>query len=290
MKKIPVRQISPANQDIHTRARFNIRKVSDIMKEGDLFHGLHRHEYYFILLIEEGRGVHEIDFIPHKVQDHSIFMLRPGQVHQLELKAGAKGYLLECKPEFYHATGKEAVHRVRKAWSKGYCRPSGKRFDRLRGLLGQIYTEYIDKEEGFLDAIKANLDLFFIEFIRQSPDPKGNPQGTNSYSLERLEEFQELLERHIAENKQVSFYTQRMNLSAYQLNEVTRSTLGKTASEMVNEQILLEARRYLLATTNQVKEVADHLGYEDVSYFIRFFRKHTGLTPEAFRTKFSGGV
>lgn len=55
---------------------------------------------------------------------------------------------------------------------------------------------------------------------------------------------------------------------------------------MINEQIVLEAKRYLLATPNQVKEVANHLGYEDVSYFVRFFKKHTGHTPEAFRKNF----
>ncbi len=286
MKKIPVRQIAPANQDIHTQARFNIRKVGDIMRGGDLYHGLHRHDFNFILLIEEGQGTHEIDFVSFKVQDRSLFMLRPGQVHQLELKAGAKGYLLESHPRFYQAAGKEALHRMRKAWGKSHCRLTSQSFDRLHELLGKIYEEYIGKEEGFLDAIKANLDLFFIEFIRQSPDPKGSPLHTNSYSLERLEEFQDLLEKHIAENKQVSFYIQQMNLSAYQLNEVTRTTLGKTASEMINEQIILEGRRYLLGTTHQIKVVADLLGYEDVSYFIRFFKKHTGLTPEAYRAKF----
>lgn len=286
MKKIPVRQIAPANQDIHTQARFNIRKVGDIMGDSDLFHGLHRHDYYFILLIENGQGTHEIDFVSFKVVDRSLFLLRPGQVHQLELKAGATGYLLECNPRFYQATGKEAVHRVRKAWSKGHCKLPNKGFDNLYEILRNIYNEYVGREEGFLDAIKAHLDLFFIEFIRHSPDPKGNPSNTNPYLLERLEEFQDLLEKHVAENKQVSYYVQRMNLSAYQLNEVTRSTLGKTASEMINDHILLEARRYLLATTNQVKWVADILGYEDVSYFIRFFKKHTGLTPEAFRAKF----
>jgi YesN/AraC family two-component response regulator len=59
--------------------------------------------------------------------------------------------------------------------------------------------------------------------------------------------------------------------------------MAKTASELINEYIILEAKRYLLATPNQIKEIADQLGYEDVSYFIRFFRKQTGYSPEAFR-------
>ncbi|MBL7932446.1 MAG: AraC family transcriptional regulator, partial [Bacteroidia bacterium] len=73
---------------------------------------------------------------------------------------------------------------------------------------------------------------------------------------------------------------------SYQLNSITKSLLGKTCSEIINEQIILEARRYLLATSNQVNQIAYQLGYEDVSYFIRFFKKHTGHSPDSFRQNF----
>jgi AraC family transcriptional regulator, transcriptional activator of pobA len=92
-----------------------------------------------------------------------------------------------------------------------------------------------------------------------------------------------LLETRLADIKQVSQYADLLNLSTYQLNSITKTTVGKAASELINEQIILEAKRYLLATTNQVKDIASQLGYEDVSYFIRFFKKHTGHSPEAFR-------
>ena len=77
-----------------------------------------------------------------------------------------------------------------------------------------------------------------------------------------------------------------LRLSSYQLNAITKASVGKTVSDLINEQIILEAKRYLLATPYQIKDVADHLGYEDVSYFIRFFKKHTGNSPEAFRKNF----
>jgi AraC family transcriptional activator of pobA len=76
-----------------------------------------------------------------------------------------------------------------------------------------------------------------------------------------------------------------MHLSGYQLNAITKTALGRSCSDLINERIILEAKRYLLATSEQVNQVADHLGYEDVSYFIRFFKKHTGYSPEAFRQK-----
>ena len=101
-----------------------------------------------------------------------------------------------------------------------------------------------------------------------------------------MEEFIDLLESHLTTLKQVSQYTDLMNLSSYQLNEITKTAVGKTASALIDEYIILEAKRDLLATPNQIKDVADHLGYEDVSYFIRFFKKHTGYSPDAFRRNF----
>lgn len=60
-------------------------------------------------------------------------------------------------------------------------------------------------------------------------------------------------------------------MSVYQLNSITKAAVGKTASEIIDEHIMLEAKRYLLGTANQVKDIAFHLGYEDVSYFNKVF-------------------
>jgi AraC-like DNA-binding protein len=134
--------------------------------------------------------------------------------------------------------------------------------------------------------IKANLDIFFIELLRHQPNRKSISNNVNTYTQERLEEFLELLETHIASHKLVSQYADMLSLSNYQLNAITKATLGKTSSEVIDEHIILESKRHLLATSNQVTQVAYNLGYEDVSYFIRFFKKHTGYSPEAFRNNF----
>jgi YesN/AraC family two-component response regulator len=65
-----------------------------------------------------------------------------------------------------------------------------------------------------------------------------------------------------------------------------KTSVGKTVSDLINDQIILEAKRHLIATPAQVKEIADQLGYEDPSYFIRFFKKHTGYSPDTFRKNF----
>lgn len=283
MKKIPIRQINSAHNELPSSERFKIRKVEKLLDREDLFHELHRHNFFFIIALQKGEGTHEIDFTTYNVFDNSIFFMRPGQVHQLQLKADSTGYIIEFNTEFYHPKNRVSTQRLRKASNKNYCKIEIKRFEKLHDILMNIFEEYTGREDGFQDVIKANLDIFFIEFIRQSPNPTGPSTNINPYTQERLEEFLELLEMHITTHKQVTQYTSLMNLSPYQLNEITKTTIGKTASELINAHIILEAKRNLLATPNQIKDIADLLGYEDVSYFIRFFKKQTGYSPETFR-------
>jgi AraC-like DNA-binding protein len=288
MKKIPIRQLGSAHQALPANERFKIRRVEEIVlpiEERNKIQHLHKHDFFFILALQNGKGTHEVDFVSYTLLDHSIFFLRPGQAHKLDLKPGSTGFIMEFNAEFYHPKDKSSNQRLRRASNKNYCKLEIKRFNKLYALLTILFNEYTEREEGYQDIIRASLDIFFIEFIRQSPNPKAPATISNPYTQDRFEEFLELLDKQIATHKQVTHYTGLMNLSSFQLNEITKSSIGKTASELINEHIILEAKRYLLATSNQIKEIADYLGYEDVSYFIRFFKKHTGYSPEAFRQK-----
>lgn len=284
MENIPVRNIFSVEKESNFSKSFSIREVEKLLPGKDIIHEIHRHNFFYILALKKGAGDHEIDFTSYEVHDHSIFFMRPGQVHQHTLKAGSTGYLMQFEADLYHPHDKESNQILRKVSGINLYQPDAISSKKLLGVLSQIFEEYTDRQEGYQEAIKANLRLFFVELARQN---NNNPSHTvNRYTQERLEEFLELLEVHIAHQKQVSGYADRLNLSPYQLNAVTKTALGKTCSEVINEHIILEAKRYLLATSNQITQIAYHLGYEDVSYFIRFFKKHTGYSPEAFRHNF----
>lgn len=286
MHKIPVRRITSPPKDKENSGSFSIREVQALIQGKHLVHELHRHDFYFLLAIHKGQGMHEIDFNPYNVHDNSVFILRPGQVHQLELKAGSSGFLMEFNQGFYKPKTPGALHRWEKAKAKNYCPVKAEDFLKLNTLLLNILHEFTVRQEGFVEAIIANLDLFFIEYARQSLDSNTIASTNNDYAQDRFEKLVHLLEVNIGTIKNVSQYADRLNLSSYQLNAITKSAVGKTVSVLINEQIVLEAKRHLLTTNSQVKDIADHLGYEDVSYFIRFFKKHAGHTPDAFRKNF----
>ena len=286
MRAIPVRQITAAPNLHSSTGRFSIRNLEQLLNGKDLVHGHHKHDFYFVLAVSEGSGINEIDFVEYPVQNHSVFILRPGQVHRLELKAGTKGFIMEFDLSFYQPKNSINEHRWKKASGKNYCEVEAPKFDRLVSCLAAIFDEYTEKQEGYSEAIKANLDLFFIGYIRQSRNPYSNAKPGSRYNQERFEEFIRLLEKNIASMKNVSRYADLLNLSVYQLNAITRASVGKTVSDLIAEQVILEAKRYLFTTPNQVKEIADLLGFEDPSYFIRYFKKQTGHTPDMFRKNF----
>jgi AraC family transcriptional regulator, transcriptional activator of pobA len=286
MDRIPIRHIKTAQKEPDITENFSIRDVRDLLAGKDLVQELHRHDFFHILAVEKGTGHHEIDFSSYEVCDHSVFFMRPGQVHQLALKAGSNGFLMEFKNDFYFPHDRVSNQLLRKASNKNLCHLDAERFGKLLSLLAYIFQEYTDKQEGYHEVIKANLGIFFIELVRHRHDRKSSSNDNTPYMQERLEEFLELLETHISDQKQVSQYADMLNLSSYQLNAITKATLDKTCSELINEYIILESKRYLLATSNQVNQIADHLGFEDISYYIRFFKKNTGYSPESFRHNF----
>jgi AraC-like DNA-binding protein len=287
MEKIPIRNITVIPDDLNNSEKFRIRTVQELQKEQKLIQDTHRHDYYFILALIKGWGQHTIDFISYDITNHSIFFMRPGQVHQLSLKTGSTGYLMQFSKDFYRPDNKIDQQLLLSASNKNFCELDLKKSEKLFNVLTNIHTEYNEKEKGYFDIIKANLRIFFIELTRYRENKIKPANKSTVFTQERLDEFLELLENNIYKFKQVSQYATMLNLSVFQLNSMTKSTLGKTCSRLIDEQIILEAKRYLLATADQVKEIAYHLGYEDTSYFIRFFKKHTGLSPEAFRNNFS---
>lgn len=286
MQAIPVRHIKPSIKEPDTSGKFIIWSLSELLSGKDMVQELHRHSFYFILILEKGAGEHVIDFTAHPMIDRSIYIMRPGQVHELKLKAHCKGYLLQFTDEFclnYDTVTKQILKKISQ---KNYYLPTVESSKKILSLMQAVLQETSEKKKKYEYAIQINLQLLFIELLRQAYSLADMPDEKTSYQLERLEEFQELVADNISTHKQVLWYAETMNLTAYQLNTIAKTTLGKSGLELINDYILLEAKRYLLATTNQINQISWHLGYEDVSYFIRFFKKHTGYSPEAFRSNF----
>ena len=257
---------------------FSIRQLDGVLDGKDMVQELHRHDFFYILALKKGNGSHKIDFEKYKVSDASIFIMRPGQVHEITLKNNSEGYLVQFNTDFYKPGDDDSKACFRKVTKRAFQQPGD--FKKAYRLLSEIYYEFTNKPTHYGSAISSYFHLFFVELSRSAGEQTTHG---NLYNQQRLDEFLDLLEIHSVNEKRASKYAARMNLSLYQLNAITKATLGKSCTEVIQDHILLESKRYLAGTANRVNQIAYQLGYEDVSYFTRFFKKHTGYTPELFR-------
>ena len=283
MKVIPIRHLN-AQKEPKLTERFTIRDLRALLNGKDIVQELHRHDFFLVLALKKGNGHHAIDFTGYDIGNHCIFVMNPGQVHELALKANSTGYLMQFNFDYYYAYERGSDQMLRKVSSTNCYHLDANQSRKSFSILENIFQEYTEKKAQYDEAIRASLRIFFIELIRHSENNASNK--INSYSREKFEVLSQLLETYIAERKEVRQYAELMNLSGYQLNAITKDVQGKTCSEVINDYIILESKRLLLATSNQVNQIAYHLGYDDVSYFIRFFKKHTGYSPEVFRHNF----
>jgi AraC-like DNA-binding protein len=286
MDNIPIRHIPSSIEKQELSGTFHIQDIEPLLAGKDMIQELHRHSFFYLLVLEKGSGEHSIDFVSYKVRNHSIFFMRPGQVHALMIKKGSKGFLVQFNNDFSSSFEREAGLVLRKISNKNFCPLDARRCNRLLTILSDILEEFRSKKELYQEVIRSGMGIFFIELLRQSKEPGNLSGGSTGYQQQRLEELHQLMARHISEHKEVGFYAGQLHLTPYQLNAITKATLGKTCSAVINDHITLEIRRQLLATSNQINQIAGNLGYEDVSYFSRFFRKQTGHSPEAFRRNF----
>lgn len=283
---IPIRKIKDNCIDPTPTYAFKIRSLSEFTLDQDMVQNVHRHSYYFLMFIDKGSGEHHIDFKLHKIENHLVFLLKPGQVHSVFLKKGTTGTILQFEKDFYNPANNVLSQSLRRLFNANKLKMEETDFQRIKAQLDEIFSEAKSKRENFHHIIKSYIDIILYELVREYKAKRDYTEPKSLYDLNQLEEFIDLVEQKAWDLKQVAEYADALNLTSYQLNKITKTMLGKTPSEVINDHIILESKRQLLATSNQVKEIAFDLGYLDVSYYIRFFKKQTGFTPEQFREQF----
>ena len=98
-----------------------------------------------------------------------------------------------------------------------------------------------------------------------------------------LMNFKELLENNFHKERQPSFYASKMGISPNNFSKICKQYFLKTPSTLIHERVILESKKLIHLTYKSMKEIAAELNFDDENYFSRYFKKHTGITPTAFR-------
>ena len=96
--------------------------------------------------------------------------------------------------------------------------------------------------------------------------------------------YKELVEENYANNLTINNYADILNISSKTLTNITKEFVGKSASQIISERIILETQRLLKFTSLQISEIAFRVGFEDASYFVKYFKRHAGVSPSNYRS------
>jgi AraC family transcriptional activator of pobA len=250
----------------------------------------HKHDFYLVVLFTKGTGVHEIDFSAHAIKPGSLFLLRPGQTHHWELSSDIDGYIFFHTREFYNLLFPNRDIDEYPVFNSNYNLPlielEKNQIDEYAERFKQILKEY--KERLWLKTQRISLlvDLLYVDVARTYHTKNSKTSIDGERKLNRLFQLEKQIDLHYKEKKQAKQYASVLNISVKHLNKNVMATLGKTTSDLIHDRILLEAKRMLIHGKSTIQEIAYDLGYEDASYFSRFFKKKTGLSPSDFAQKY----
>lgn len=240
----------------------------------------HKHDFFIIMLFDKGEGVHTIDFRDYKLGDKQVHVLFPGQVHQWKIGHKTVGYQLMIDhvffehfvPYFRYAITNYINHPVIPLSDESF-RLLKYEFDAIKDELntGNSLKHVISARAAVIAAIVSKeAERLFVEFKVYQSNP-------------RLVQFNVLIEQHFKEEKLVSFYASKLNITANYLNILCKKKFSASATQLIQRRVLLEAKRLLQSTDCSVKEIAYELGFVDHAYFSNFFKSQTGATPTEFR-------
>lgn len=270
---------------------FEILEIAPLFEEKkEIMTVPHRALFYQILCIEKGTGTHIVDFNPIKFSDNTIIFIPYNSVNMFDKNGDYTGKSILFTNNFF-CKNKDDLQFLTTSilFSDLYSTAKIQNYNNVSELntfLNLMKKEFCREFDSSQYNVLHNLLHLFLLQAERELKMQGNKEITKSPNLDILIKFKKILEKEYNRNKVVKSYTSQLGITEKQLNKATSSILSKTPKQIIDERIILEAKRLLAHTNISVKEIAYDLGYNEPTNFIKYFKKKTNNTPAQFRKQF----
>jgi len=252
----------------------------------------HIHSFYQVIWFKNGEGKHFVDFNAFDVTPNAIFFVAKNQVHYFDQNLEYEGVLMHFNEAFLVKNENEADFILKNSL---YNNPYQQCLSCVNDSVDHLLNDYIrlmnreietEVEFGKEELLRNYLKSFLMQILR-----KRNLMGELSNELNSVQDqrkmqlirFNGFIDQNFTKGLSVSEYARLLNISSRTLSDLTHQMLNKTPSQMIQERIILEAQRLLLYSALQVNQIGYRLGFDDASYFVKYFKKHTQSSPSEFR-------
>lgn len=249
----------------------------------------HRHDFFEVLYLLKGSGFHVIDGNKYEIKPPCVFFMSPGQAHKIEFSHDIEGFIFIFTAEFYliNLSNQNRLIEFPFFFTIRQDNPPLALKDTndvvfLEGLFRKGIAE-MQKGKGYpIELLRSLLDLILTTSAALYKSDENILKGKGHIVVKK---FFQLVEENYQKNLSVTQYADKMALTSNHLTQTVNQLTGKTSSQIIKSKQILEIKRLLVHTNLSVTEIAQRLNFPDQSYFAKFFKRETGMSPKLYRTK-----
>lgn len=245
----------------------------------------HRLNFYQILIITKGRGIHEVDFQQIAYSENTIIPIAMGQVQRFTFNPNIEGYAVLFTPDFLVKENLDYSYLYDFTVFLHTISP-------ISGIANQAVYTFIDemlaeqqKKTAFnTSEYQRNLLKNFLIQIERNKRERSEIIYNDSFEL--FMKFRKILEQNVSYKLKVADICEQLNVSAKQLNRSVKLYDNATAKQYVEQRILLEIKRLLVYSALSIKEIAYEIGFEDPTNFTKYFKVRMKMLPSDYRKQY----
>lgn len=265
---------------------FHLESIPERSRLHDWHIKPHRHTNLFQLLyITRGTAHIRFDATQFPMTVGHLITVPPGTVHGFKFSDDIDGWVISLTD--YHlgqilAPAPKLLARLDQA----VCVDAKSTSDQpspMDFLIKQLVTEYYGHQTGRLFALRHILGLLLLAIGRTIPSSDTARLSRQEQKTGKFRKFQSLVETFYKQHKPLDFYAREIGITTTQLNRIAKDIYGMTAREVLQNRLMLEAKRILIYTDIAIQQIARELGFRDAGYFSRFFAKKAAIPPAEFR-------
>ncbi|WP_010134704.1 helix-turn-helix domain-containing protein [Ochrovirga pacifica] len=250
----------------------------------------HKVNFYVLVFATNGQGKQLIDFTTYNYGKNKMLLVGKNQVHAWLEQDQIEGYILFFTQQFLY---QNQIHFNDLSYEFPYNPyintptleiKQNSDYELLKSLIEITYTMFIYNEDKTPnhEILQCMLRVILLKIRSLS---KVNGQNFPKTQFELFVRFQQELDLNYASTRNASDYCKILKVSYKELNNTCKNLTQKTIKEFIDDYLILKAKRFLSHPTENVSTTSYQLGFDEVSNFSKFFKKHTKKTPKQFITE-----